>query len=198
MRNKKFNCVLDNLKLYLISKDNSNPNDIQEINQHYNKTDIIIIDNYEEPDEKYFILCFDKIIWIIEQAKIQEIQFFLSNSKSSLFIFLKNTKDIFDNHIKFDYVEFDNESSFYNELEVFKSQFIIQPIQSMHITRFWRIIRSSFLSFLLKKSYRYLTSDRVYDILLKANISSKNEVIQYDEYIKLNDFEYGKSVNLCY
>lgn len=62
MRNKKFNCVLDNLKLYLISKDNSNPNDIQEINQHYNKTDIIIIDNYEEPDEKYFILCFDKII----------------------------------------------------------------------------------------------------------------------------------------
>lgn len=68
----------------------------------------------------------------------------------------------------------------------------------MHITRFWRIIRSSFLSFLLKKSYRYLTSDRVYDILLKANISSKNEVIQYDEYIKLNDFEYGKSVNLCY
>lgn len=62
MRNKKFNCVLDNLKPYLISKDNSNPKDIQEINQHYNKTDIIIIDNYEEPDEKYFILCFDKII----------------------------------------------------------------------------------------------------------------------------------------
>ena len=94
MKSHKFNKTISQFNFYLIIQ----RNDYQdEIYTKVNKSEVIIIDEFDEQNEKYMIICFDFTLILISLKELFTLTKFFQNCDSSIFIFSNDVEETFMN-----------------------------------------------------------------------------------------------------
>lgn len=134
--NKFFHNILYNLHFYYWIDNQIEKN----ILQLQNNSKIIIIDEYQEGENIYYIVCFDYNLIICNQA--QESNLLLKHNDSKHY-FLKN-------QLLFGSNSFLADSIFMHEIKNFSSKF---QIINREFIAFWKSIVNCISGFLIKKAY---------------------------------------------
>ncbi|KAK8888304.1 hypothetical protein M9Y10_039370 [Tritrichomonas musculus] len=176
----------------------------------------IFINEYEEPQKdsmfiKYFILCFDYILVIIPQEKINLLHLFFSkNTNASIYCFSDDIEQDLHNLFKQNNLNFSKiftksqHKYFVEDIKSFASKFEITiDISKTHeeVENLWNIITECISSFLLEKSYQNSEFDRIQNHKEIFNTNNHYNVhFNQDNFIKLHELGSGSSsfVKLIY
>ena len=206
MKSHKFNKTISQFNLYLIIQ----RNDYQdEICKKINESEVIIIDEFEEQNEKYMIICFDFTLILISLKELFTLTKFFQNCDSSIFIFSEDVENTFMNALN----KNNDFSSKYNNtkngikcfLPIIDDKFInllskaintINPdFQSM-----WDVFKKSISAYLIMKNYISELNERLINFENFFNIKNSEIEMKSDDYIDLHFLDTGSSsiVKLIY
>ncbi|KAK8843603.1 hypothetical protein M9Y10_024662 [Tritrichomonas musculus] len=159
MTDKRFDPLIKKFQFrQILNSDiiNNSDNINNSISYEINESENIVIDIYEESTNKYFIICFNENIHIINQSNQAYINKFLTDDcRDKLFIlnkakndFIKITKiqdDKLKNNQKIDKLE--------EEIYNFMQNFNLCRIYKTIIIKIWKIIQRCVSGYLIRKAY---------------------------------------------
>lgn len=152
--NKKLNEIVKSYNFYYISGNLSI--DQNQIYQNFEKSKIVIINQYEDKysktKAKYFLIGFEKTIIIINQSSSDFIQSLLMNNSELNICFISNTKSVFDDKFRIEYTEIEYETTFKNEISVFQNLSLIDS-HDLDRIQIWKCIQHCIFGYLIKQSY---------------------------------------------
>lgn len=137
--------------------------DEDKINENLKKQRLIIIDEYEHSNAKYYIICFKKTLITMNEKDIKNnIDFFKIIQISNIYLFKDQTsRNIFEQDRtndpnKYNFILFDSIKK--EEILKFQKEFLIT---NRNIIDFWKTISRSISGFLIGEAYENTFIDRV-------------------------------------
>ena len=197
---KRLNPLIQNFNYYLIQNpDNCN----KEIIGQLDKSQVIMIDSYQEETNQYFFICFERHFLIINQSNQNCIKNLFSNISNNKVFLFKESKDYFIKNLSFHISESNNDESLLNleeEIFNFKRNLDLCDIYDQSIINFWNLIRHCISGFLIKKSYFNCTSQRIKTFFMNVDkTEEKEKEFNEDEFIVLRSIPTLNSlINICY
>ena len=157
-RNNFFLSIVSKFSFSLLS--NANDDQFQNLNQTINSSKIIIIDDFEFSNQKYFTICFDKKLIIITKENISNLKiFFLNNEDSTIYILTeKEIKlSVLLNFQTGKQVLYKNEV-FQAEIKEFNRYLCVGNAE---LQEFWSKIQSCISGYLIKSGYSESKKNRI-------------------------------------
>lgn len=176
--NPNFNEIFYDFSFFFIDED--------KINENLKKQRLIIIDEYEHSNAKYYIICFKKTLITMNEKDIKNnIDFFKIIQISNIYLFKDQTsRNIFEQDRtndpnKYNFILFDSIKK--EEILKFQKEFLIT---NRNIIDFWKTISRSISGFLIGEAYENTFIDRV--MKTKKLIQKKEEKeMNHNEYISI-------------
>lgn len=203
MVNSNFDDILNSFSFDIFTQDNINNQNILKIIERINKFKFIMIDICKKYEDYLFIICFDKIVIVINQIYFEKFSNFFSNNKdSTIYCFSKSAEKAVQAYLSpNDFIFAENASKFYSiEIKSFLKKFHIRLSRNYEgsfdyqsIFDIWEIISPSMAGFLIKKAYETHFLNRNYMMIEKVPEIKK---IESDEYIILTPLNSGSSSNI--
>lgn len=145
--NEIMKSVVRNYSYYEVSS-NYNYKNNQQTYQQMKDSKIVIISQYKENGNDYFIIGFRNTIINIKQDSINFLHSIFSYNTNLKICFLLNSKESFDYNINIQYNEINSDSMFEEEIENFIEQILIR--QNNHL---FKLVLSCIAGYLIKNSY---------------------------------------------
>ena len=165
----------------------------EEIVNKIRESQDLVISAYEEKNEinnkRYLLICLERMMIIIDETNLRLIDKYLKAYYDHTVLFLSQSGEIFQEHIKIDYsIETEKNKDFINSLyENFKR--IQMKKKDEMIDEFWNIIKECLLKYLLKKNYHLTFSKRGEKFNLNEGNAHEKKGMKKEECIEL------KSIN---
>ncbi|KAK8892389.1 hypothetical protein M9Y10_029615 [Tritrichomonas musculus] len=176
--NRYHNKVIKDFTCYLITE-KSQAKDLQNL---VDKSEIIIIDNIGEQNDRYFVIFIDKAIIFIQDCGIDLLSnLFIAKERNCTIIASKkiNKEQLsHELHLNFcdDIKEY--EKNFYNEIiNVFSESFSISQKNQKHVKEILKLILPSFSAYFINKSYKKLEQNKIKETKIEIN-KLNNEIIR--------------------
>ncbi|KAK8850219.1 hypothetical protein M9Y10_018343 [Tritrichomonas musculus] len=199
-----FREIFQNYSFFVITENTFlKENQKQIMDENIKESKIMIIDEIinqdDETNEQYLILCFEKTITIIESSIA--LEYIIRNKLISIsnfsFCFLNDTKSIFEEKVTLGNREIKTDCIFLEELESLKEGLWIYTSEKS-MSYIWSILRTSISAYLIKKSYFQRNKNRIEAFILESEkyLESgqiQEEIIREEEYIELRRVGIGGS-----
>ena len=152
MTDKRFDPLIKKIQfLQILNSDNINNNISNEINNSEN----IVIDIYEESTNKYFIICFNENIHIIDQSNQTYINLLITDDCIDKLYILNEAKNDFIKitNIQDDKLKNNQKIELEEEINIFIPYFNLCRIYKTTIIKIWKIIQRCISGYLIQKAY---------------------------------------------
>ena len=189
MVNKKFDPVIQQFNILFINNNN------EEITPQINETNAIVIDQFPQFDDNYYIVCFEKHLLIIQKSNITIL------NKLFLFVNLPFVSGVPNDQNDSKFINKypkniqKNYRIFRNEILSFIGKFQICYTYEKKIKQFWNIINKCIAGFLIKKSY-IPTMNRGINFN-HSNVIPQSKNFQEDEFIELRMINLSQTSNVA-
>lgn len=159
--------------------------------QQMEDSNIVIINQYKENGNDYFILGFKQTIIYIKQNSIKFLlSLFLCNKNLTIY-FLSNSKESFDKHIQILYKELNYNSIFEEEITNF-----INRILFIRTNKLVKQILPCIAGYLIRSGYIKSYEDRLYYFIKNNGIQPQEKFFSKDEFVFLRDINASKGTSI--
>ncbi|KAK8839738.1 Receptor-interacting serine/threonine-protein kinase 1 [Tritrichomonas musculus] len=193
--NQYHNKVIEDFTCYLITE-KSQAKDLQNL---VDKSEITIIDNIGEQNDRYFVIFIDEAIIFIEDCGIDLLStlFIAKERNRTIIASEKINKEQLSEELHLNFYEEikEYEKEFYNEIiNEFSKSFLISQENQNQVKEIWELILPSFSAYFINKSYKKLEQNKIKETKIEIN------QLNYYEYIRLHTLKNtnSSSVKLIY
>ncbi|KAK8834105.1 hypothetical protein M9Y10_031441 [Tritrichomonas musculus] len=162
--------VIEDFTCYLITE-KSQAKDLQNL---VDKSEITIIDNIGEQNDRYFVIFIDEAIIFIEDCGIDLLStlFIAKERNRTIIASEKINKEQLSEELHLNFYEEikEYEKEFYNEIiNEFSKSFSIRKENKMRVKEIWKLILPSFSAYFINKSYKKLEQNKIKETKIEIN-----------------------------
>ena len=188
--NRKIQKIIQNHMFLTVSNDQF---DYHHIKQNIKDSKVIIVnqskDLFQQTDDRYFIICFEKVIILLTQPFLNILDEFFIINPNLLICYLNNSKEYFTKKYKES-----PEIKFYDEMILnIRSEIHIFQKKGINFLNLWAILDECVYSYLIHKSYNKTKIDRILNLSSFDYEPSKIEIMDENDYIKLRQIDITSS-----